>query len=62
MDGARQEGQDEPGLESDLVDLTGIDLERLCELPSSVLAVSLRRIFAENSVAREQYAGFQNYI
>lgn len=62
MDGARREGQDEPGLESDLVDLTGIDLERLCELPDSVLALSLRRILAENSVAREQYAGFQNYI
>lgn len=61
-DGARHVDQDESGLESDLVDLTGVDLEKLGALPGSVLAMSLRRILAENSVEREQYAAFQDEL
>lgn len=62
MDGARHVGQDESGLDSDLVNLAGVDLEQFGAIPSSVLEISLRRIFAENSVAREQYAEFRNSI
>lgn len=62
MDGAHHMGRDEPTLESDLIDLTGVDLEQLSALPSSVLTVSLRRILAENSVASEQYAGFESFV
>lgn len=48
--------------ESDLVDLTGISLERIALLPDSVLAESLRRILAEGSDASERYAGFLDHI
>jgi FXSXX-COOH protein len=62
MDDARHVDRGEPELESDLVDLTGVDLQQLSALPHSVLAMSLRRILAENSVMREYYAGFQDQI
>ena len=62
MDGAHHVGLDESGLESDLVNLTGVNLEQLSALPSSVLVMSLSRILTENNVAREQYAAFQNAI
>jgi FXSXX-COOH protein len=37
-----------PGLRSDLVDVTGIDLDELLELPDSVLTESLRRILRDS--------------
>lgn len=55
-------GTDESELESDLVDLTGISLERISLLPDSALAASLRRILTDDSDATERYAGFQNRI
>jgi FXSXX-COOH protein len=47
-------------LESDLVDVTGIDLDHLAALPDSVLADSLRRIFGESEKMSDQYAIFKN--
>ena len=55
-------GTDESELESGLVDLTGISLERIALLPDSALAASLRRILTDDSDATERYAGFQNRI
>ena len=49
-------------VESDLVDVAGIDLERLAGLPDSVLANSLRRILDEGEKMSDQYAIFQNAI
>lgn len=48
------------GLESDLLDVAGIDLARLADLPDSVLANSLRRIIHEGERMSDQYAIFQN--
>ncbi|MCI2418132.1 hypothetical protein MOQ72_11905 [Saccharopolyspora sp. K220] len=52
----------EAELRSDLLDLTGVDFDRLAELPSSALVKSLRRIFQENQDGLDQYASFQNNI
>jgi FXSXX-COOH protein len=53
----------EPDLEADLIDLTGIDLDKLNDLPASVLADSLRRIRQEALETSEQpYAGFLSSI
>ena len=55
-------------LESDRVDLSGVDLEQLGTLPRKVFARSLRRIMAEegehgeSGTASGQYAAFQNAI
>jgi FXSXX-COOH protein len=55
-------------LESDLVDLSGVDLEQLSTLPGTVFARSLRRILAEegehseSETASDRYAAFQNEI
>ena len=51
-----------PGLRSDLVDVTGIDLDELLELPDSVLTESLRRILRDSGKPAKQYAVFQNAI
>ncbi|MGH3548655.1 MAG: FxSxx-COOH cyclophane-containing RiPP peptide [Pseudonocardiaceae bacterium] len=55
-------GIDESGLESDLVNLTGISLEKIALLPDSVLAASLRRILASDGDGTEAYVGFQDRI
>lgn len=55
-------GTDDSELESDLVDLTGISLEKIALLPDSVLAESLRRILADDGDATERYAGFQDVV
>jgi FXSXX-COOH protein len=52
----------EAELRSDLLDLTGVDFDRLAELPGSALVNSLRRILEENENGLEQYASFQNNI
>jgi FXSXX-COOH protein len=49
-------------LESELIDVTGIDLARLEALPDSVLRASLRRILAENGEMPDQYAAFQSSL
>lgn len=49
-------------LESDLVDVAGIDLEQLATLPDSVLANSLRRILSEGEKMSDLYAIFQDSI
>jgi FXSXX-COOH protein len=50
------------GLESDLLDVAGIDLAQLADLPDSVLAAALRRIIREGETMSDQYAIFQNAI
>lgn len=47
-------------LESDLIDVTGLDLDQLDALPESVLADSLRRIFDEGEQMSDQFAIFKN--
>ncbi|GAA1275042.1 FxSxx-COOH cyclophane-containing RiPP peptide [Saccharothrix xinjiangensis] len=49
-------------LESDLVDLTGVDLQRLEALPRTALYGSLRRILRESGAPADQYASFQSRI
>jgi FXSXX-COOH protein len=54
---------DEPaGLESDLLDVAGIDLAQLADLPDSVLTAALRRIIREGERMSDQFAIFQNAI
>lgn len=54
----------EPELESDLVDLRGVDLEQLVALPETVFARSLRRILEErrSDSASDRHTSFQNTI
>ncbi|HEX6347278.1 FxSxx-COOH cyclophane-containing RiPP peptide [Umezawaea sp.] len=49
-------------LESELLDVTGIDLARLDALPDDVLRASLRRVLAEDPEMPEQYAAFQSSL
>jgi FXSXX-COOH protein len=49
-------------LKSDLIDVTGIDLDQLMALPDSVLTESLRRIFQDGSKPANHYAVFQSSI
>ncbi|HEX9335097.1 MAG TPA: FxSxx-COOH cyclophane-containing RiPP peptide [Pseudonocardiaceae bacterium] len=51
-----------PDLRSDLIDVTGIDLDQLMDLPDSVLTESLLRILRDVSVPPNQYAKFQDAI
>ncbi|SDD66926.1 FxSxx-COOH cyclophane-containing RiPP peptide [Actinokineospora iranica] len=48
--------------ESDLLDVTDLDLDRLAALPDTVLAASLRRILTEYDAVPDRYAAFQNAI
>lgn len=50
----------EPGFQSDLIDLSGIDLERLSALPGTVFGTALRRILREHAEDSTPYAGFLN--
>ncbi|MEV8442098.1 hypothetical protein AB0425_32370 [Actinosynnema sp. NPDC051121] len=52
----------EAELESDLVDLTEVDLQQLGQLPRTALWTSLQRILLENRTPTEQYASFQSRI
>jgi FXSXX-COOH protein len=47
-------------IESELLDLTDIDLDRLAGLPDSVLRASLRRVLSERVDLPQGYAGFEN--
>ncbi len=62
MEVVRGVSTDESNVESDLMDLTGISLEKIALLPDSALAASLRRILTDSSDATEGYAGFQDHI
>lgn len=53
---------EEAGLASDLVDLTGINLDSLAQLSDSALVASLHRIITGNGEALDDYAAFQNKI
>jgi FXSXX-COOH protein len=53
-------GEAEPAFQSDLIDLSGIDLEQLSVLPGSVFVTALRRILQENAEDSMPYAGFVN--
>ncbi len=50
----------EPGFQSDLIDLSGIDLGRLDALPGNVFVDALRRILRESAEDSTPYAGFLN--
>lgn len=51
----------EEAFESDLIDLTGLNLDDVAELPESSFATVLRRIL--NDVDQpDQYVGFQNQL
>jgi FXSXX-COOH protein len=49
-------------LESELLDVTDIDLDRVNALPDSVLRASLHRILAERAAVPDQYTIFQNSL
>jgi FXSXX-COOH protein len=53
---------DDAGLESELLDVTGIDLDQLDALPDSVLRASLRRVLTERVDIPDGYAGFENAL
>lgn len=53
---------DEADLESDLIDLTEVDLEQLDVLPDSVFAMVLLRVLRDDSPQSDRYTGFQSAI
>jgi FXSXX-COOH protein len=53
-------GETEPGFQSDLIDLSGIDLDRLNDLPSTVFGSAIRRILSESAEDSAAYATFLN--
>jgi FXSXX-COOH protein len=50
----------EPSFQSDLIDISGIDLEQLDDFPPSVFITALRRILRDNVDESTPYAGFLN--
>lgn len=65
VEGAQRMGDHAAGdarIESELLDLTDLDLDRLAELPDSVLAASLRRVLSERVDLPQGYAGFENAL
>jgi FXSXX-COOH protein len=59
---SKQQVGDHAGLQSELVDVSGLDLDQIEALPDSVLVSSLRRVFTENTQTPDQYAAFQSYL
>jgi FXSXX-COOH protein len=55
-------GEVDDGFESDLVDLTGVNLADLPDLDNPVLAATLRRIRDEADNPSEAVAGFQSSL
>lgn len=53
---------DDVVLESELLDVTGINLDQLDALPDSVLRAALRRILAERVDMPERYTIFQSSL
>lgn len=54
--------RDEPGLISDLADLTGVSLRQVDDMPQSCLLAGLRRILLEAGDLSEQYSAFDNFM
>ncbi|MEU4768338.1 FxSxx-COOH cyclophane-containing RiPP peptide [Saccharothrix sp. NRRL B-16348] len=52
----------EPVLESELLDVTGVDLARLAELPDTALRAALHRILAENAELPNRFAAFESSL
>ena len=58
-----QKGSDMDGeehVESDLLDVTGLDLDQVAALPPSALAIALRRVLDDEAEPADYYAAFQN--
>jgi FXSXX-COOH protein len=55
------DNEDEPGLISDLMDLTGVELRQVDDIPPSDLLGGLRRILQEAGDLTEQYSAFDNF-
>lgn len=53
---------DDAVLESELLDVTDIDLDQLDALPDSVLRAALRRVLAEHTDMPDRYSIFQNTL
>jgi FXSXX-COOH protein len=53
---------DDADLESELLDVTGIDLDQLDALPSSALRTALSRVLTEQKDIPDRYSGFQNSL
>ncbi|MFC6088479.1 FxSxx-COOH cyclophane-containing RiPP peptide [Saccharothrix lopnurensis] len=53
---------EEPVLESELLDVTGIDPARLADLPDTALRAALRRILAENAELPTRFAAFESSL
>ncbi|MEU5694673.1 FxSxx-COOH cyclophane-containing RiPP peptide [Actinosynnema sp. NPDC020468] len=53
---------EEPALESDLLDVTDIDLTRLAELPETALRAALHRILTDHDDLPDQYAAFESAL
>jgi FXSXX-COOH protein len=50
----------ESEFQSDLIDVSGVDLDRLNDLPADVFATALRRILRESREDPTSYVGFLN--
>ncbi|MFD7655014.1 FxSxx-COOH cyclophane-containing RiPP peptide [Actinosynnema sp. NPDC059797] len=53
---------EEPVLESELLDVTGLDLARLADLPDTALRAALHRILAENAELPTRFAAFESSL
>ncbi|MFD1152647.1 FxSxx-COOH cyclophane-containing RiPP peptide [Saccharothrix hoggarensis] len=53
---------EEPVLESDLLDVTGVDLAVLAELPDTALRAALCRVLAENDALPDRFAAFESSL
>lgn len=49
-------------LESELLDVSDLDLAKLDALPGSALHLALRRVLAESEVAPDSYAAFESAL
>ncbi|HEY9504364.1 MAG TPA: FxSxx-COOH cyclophane-containing RiPP peptide [Gemmatimonadales bacterium] len=54
--------EEEDDLESELVDVTGIDLDALADVQDSVMGAALLRIYREMTEDVEPFSGFQQSI
>ncbi|MCO6003634.1 FxSxx-COOH protein [Actinoallomurus purpureus] len=50
----------DPVFRSGLIDISGIDLDRLRDLPDSMFSATLRRILEESEDGDGLFVGFQN--
>lgn len=52
----------QPVLESELLDVTGVDLARLADLPDTALRAALHRILVENDELPNRFAAFESSL